>query len=815
MIIYLYLLKRFLHGLFISLVVLISIEIFFSFTAELKYLDEGDYDLMSIVEYIILSIPRSIQIMFPYAVLIGTLLSLGSMASDMEFVAMQSAGMSVKKIIYIVLFQVFIISSLFYIITDFTVPRFSSIAEKERNLALKRQTIYQKNGIWFKNGNSFIKINEIYPDNSIRGITVYDYDNNELSFVRYIQSAKLEQERLSALLPGNRDLGSPLAASTPLGDTPSPAKVVNYPEHPSQAIEDIAVMVANAILNGAAYDPEDAGNVSGPAEITKTALDSIDEQLKKSTAIKEQEWIQMMKTTIEARIMSATSTMTESDRAQLLQQLFAANALPLSVLDSVAEDAGSSVMSNSAISATLDTSATSTASATPNTSAASSSVASRRSSTKKKSTSAKKKSKNRPSLSGDSSFLHDIIKDVSQHQSGDEETPRQRLQRKRCYFMEKLRKRQSAEGVDTMLKNFLKKREQGAEVLTHRSFDSLFKVANKRKEFLEYAATPISQDVLREADYKILRQWGKNPSHKAEAKKFGLTINGRSSKADLCKAKAIVYANKKFREEIVSILISAYEDPKNQIEVYEMLQLLVLLYPHENFETKTMEIFLTNVHAAELVRNLDKDKQNEFIACRDRAKVFEEVALATREQFVQANTKEEQQDIINKLETEYQAVQEFCKKKMRDHPPLNNAIKSLLLDLRQIFAVAKGDVEVTSSSASSASLPTSIKIDGRELPLNLSRKEFIGIMTGYYWSQDPRVQSKNDDSFSVDNPSFATWQDSTLVSPSSPAQGDDTSADEIWEECENKAINAYTQKYVKEQKSTGNQPRAEAAFVDM
>ena len=195
MIIYLYLLKRFLHGLFISLVVLISIEIFFSFTAELKYLDEGDYDLMSIVEYIILSIPRSIQIMFPYAVLIGTLLSLGSMASDMEFVAMQSAGMSVKKIIYIVLFQVFIISSLFYIITDFTVPRFSSIAEKERNLALKRQTIYQKNGIWFKNGNSFIKINEIYPDNSIRGITVYDYDNNELSFVRYIQSAKFLEDK--------------------------------------------------------------------------------------------------------------------------------------------------------------------------------------------------------------------------------------------------------------------------------------------------------------------------------------------------------------------------------------------------------------------------------------------------------------------------------------------------------------------------------------------------------------------------------------------------------------------------------------------
>ena len=40
--------------------------------------------------------------MFPYAMLIGAMLSLGAMASDYEFVAMQSAGISVRKIITIV-----------------------------------------------------------------------------------------------------------------------------------------------------------------------------------------------------------------------------------------------------------------------------------------------------------------------------------------------------------------------------------------------------------------------------------------------------------------------------------------------------------------------------------------------------------------------------------------------------------------------------------------------------------------------------------------------------------------------------------------
>ena len=85
-ILYRYLFIRFLIGLLISLIVLVSIELFFSFTAELKYLDKGNYGMITILKYIILSTPKSILIMFPYAVLIGAMLSLGAMAADMEFI---------------------------------------------------------------------------------------------------------------------------------------------------------------------------------------------------------------------------------------------------------------------------------------------------------------------------------------------------------------------------------------------------------------------------------------------------------------------------------------------------------------------------------------------------------------------------------------------------------------------------------------------------------------------------------------------------------------------------------------------------------
>ena len=75
MIIFLYLLKRFLYGLLISIIVLTSLDVF-SFTAELKYLNEGTYDFLAISKYIMLNLPKSITSCFPYAMLIGAMLSL-------------------------------------------------------------------------------------------------------------------------------------------------------------------------------------------------------------------------------------------------------------------------------------------------------------------------------------------------------------------------------------------------------------------------------------------------------------------------------------------------------------------------------------------------------------------------------------------------------------------------------------------------------------------------------------------------------------------------------------------------------------------
>ena len=191
MIIYMYLFKRFSLGLIVSLIVLVSLEIFFSFTAEIKYLNIGNYNIYTLSKYIVLNIPKSISIMFPYAVLIGSMLSLGAMASDMEFVSMQAAGISTTKIMTIIIVQAFILSTLFYYISDSIVPTFSNEAEKNKNQALNKKVIFHKNGVWFKNNNTYIKINEIYSDKNLRDITMYKYDEKStLSSIKTIVEAR-------------------------------------------------------------------------------------------------------------------------------------------------------------------------------------------------------------------------------------------------------------------------------------------------------------------------------------------------------------------------------------------------------------------------------------------------------------------------------------------------------------------------------------------------------------------------------------------------------------------------------------------------
>lgn len=64
------------------------------YVEQLRKVGRGVYDLMHALYFVLLSIPRDIEMFFPMAALLGALIGLGMLASSSELVVMQAAGFS-------------------------------------------------------------------------------------------------------------------------------------------------------------------------------------------------------------------------------------------------------------------------------------------------------------------------------------------------------------------------------------------------------------------------------------------------------------------------------------------------------------------------------------------------------------------------------------------------------------------------------------------------------------------------------------------------------------------------------------------------
>ena len=87
-----YMLKKYLAGFALAITVLLGINLLVIFIAELKNIGSHEYTISVLFNYVIYVIPQNILDIFPYALLIGSMISFGSMAYHSEFVAINSHG---------------------------------------------------------------------------------------------------------------------------------------------------------------------------------------------------------------------------------------------------------------------------------------------------------------------------------------------------------------------------------------------------------------------------------------------------------------------------------------------------------------------------------------------------------------------------------------------------------------------------------------------------------------------------------------------------------------------------------------------------
>ena len=168
-------------GFSLATTVLLGINLLLVFVAELKNIGSHEYTISVLFNYVIYLIPQNILDIFPYALLIGSMISFGSMAYHYEFVAINSHGIGIKKIIYLVIFQTFIISTILTITINFIAPKYSNEAQSLKNISLNKAL--SNKSLWFKSSDYIVNVNKIITDKRLENIVIYNIRDGSLTSV--------------------------------------------------------------------------------------------------------------------------------------------------------------------------------------------------------------------------------------------------------------------------------------------------------------------------------------------------------------------------------------------------------------------------------------------------------------------------------------------------------------------------------------------------------------------------------------------------------------------------------------------------------
>jgi len=182
--------KTILLNTLLVMVVLVGLSAVFSFIRELDDVGRGGYHVGSAALYIFLRIPGSAYELFPSAVLLGSLLGMGTLASQSELTVMRSAGISVAQIVRAVLAIGLVLMLMVVLLGEYVMPSSELRAQELRAAALsKKVSISKKTGYWAKSGNRFINIKTVLPDLGLIDVRVFEFEDGKLRELLVASSA--------------------------------------------------------------------------------------------------------------------------------------------------------------------------------------------------------------------------------------------------------------------------------------------------------------------------------------------------------------------------------------------------------------------------------------------------------------------------------------------------------------------------------------------------------------------------------------------------------------------------------------------------
>jgi lipopolysaccharide export system permease protein len=190
-----YIARTVIGGTLMALLVLASLLAFVDFVAEIGKVGHPSYvgyGILDVVMYVLLTLPKRMYEIFPTAVLLGSLLSLGALASNSELTVMRAAGMSIMRITGSVLQAGLILLLLVAFIGEVLVPISERKAQTLKVSSLQQHiSLGGRHGFWVRDSMRYIHVGQVYLDLHLGQLDIYELNaNNQISRITHAESAQ-------------------------------------------------------------------------------------------------------------------------------------------------------------------------------------------------------------------------------------------------------------------------------------------------------------------------------------------------------------------------------------------------------------------------------------------------------------------------------------------------------------------------------------------------------------------------------------------------------------------------------------------------
>ena len=189
-----YLTRSIFTGVLVATLILSGLFFFIDFAQELKHVGTADYTGWTAFYYVLLTMPQRLYNLAPSVILVGSLISLGAMASNSEIVVLRTSGMSTLRITRSVLQAGLVLAALVALMGELVVPPAMSLAQTIRVQALDQRILAGGiHGLWSRDGQRYINIGKVLPDKQLRDVNIYQLDADR-NLVMSLSAEKVHRE---------------------------------------------------------------------------------------------------------------------------------------------------------------------------------------------------------------------------------------------------------------------------------------------------------------------------------------------------------------------------------------------------------------------------------------------------------------------------------------------------------------------------------------------------------------------------------------------------------------------------------------------